>query len=383
MKDYIVSDEFRVKQTDETVKLLNTPLTQSDDPKIWPEKGIRGFNCQPVAHFRDNPVNPGQYYSDECFARLKSFGVNSLRVMMRGDSGNIWDVGRGEKIPPIPAEDPLAPYRHHLEGLKVALHLAEKYDMWIIPSGDDVVGRRIDFFYQSGDGGIEGYFNSLKTLWLYIAENFGKHPRLLAYDLLNEPWTEGEKEFYLNTCVPELMREIRKIDSNTYFVVEPPPFALPAGFEEMPVYEDSKTVYSPHWYFPHMYTHQGLGSYPRPLKYPGWLRNFPDSPEEYWDKEKMREYLKPVRDFQLKNNATIWVGEFSAIRYAPGAAQWLDDSIQLFEEYGWSWAAHAYRGWNGWNHTFDADDRISNIDDGGKSNDRLEALIRGFSNNKG
>ena len=39
---------------------------------------------------------------------------------------------------------------------------------------------------------------------------------------------------------------------------------------------------------------------------------------------------------------------FSAIRWAPGAASYLRDCIDIFEEYGWDWTFHAYREWDGW-----------------------------------
>jgi hypothetical protein len=44
----------------------------------------------------------------------------------------------------------------------------------------------------------------------------------------------------------------------------------------------------------------------------------------------------------------IYVGEFSAIRWAPGAADYIRDLIELFEEYGWSWTYHAFAEWHGW-----------------------------------
>jgi hypothetical protein len=46
----------------------------------------------------------------------------------------------------------------------------------------------------------------------------------------------------------------------------------------------------------------------------------------------------------------IYLGEFSAIRWAPGdsAHQYLRDCIDIFEEYGWDWAYHAFREWDGW-----------------------------------
>jgi len=269
----------------------------------------------------------------------------------------------------------MAPYRHHLEGLRVALKLAEKYHIYIIPSGDSVVGR---------DGESLAYYQSLSQLWQYIAGNFGRHPYLLAYDLLNEPHGSGETNYYFETALPELVRAIRALDTNSYIVVEPAPFALPdQGFAALSPIADPKVVYSFHWYYPHPYTHQGLGDYPRLSEaYPGTFAVFPGSPAQSWDRERMSNYMAEVRRFQLEHNAIIWVGEFSAIRWAQGAAGWLADSIAVFESYSWSWAYHAYRGWNGWNPTFSATDPVSNEDDGGQTTDRLEALLEGWSRNE-
>jgi hypothetical protein len=41
-------------------------------------------------------------------------------------------------------------------------------------------------------------------------------------------------------------------------------------------------------------------------------------------------------------------GEFSVIRWAPGAVNYLRDCIELFEQCGWDWTYHAYREWDGW-----------------------------------
>ena len=67
-----------------------------------------------------------------------------------------------------------------------------------------------------------------------------------------------------------------------------------------------------------------------------------------WDKEFLRRQLQPVRDFQRKHKARIYVGEFSAVAWAEGADQYLADCISLFEEYGWDWTYHAFREWHGW-----------------------------------
>ena len=62
----------------------------------------------------------------------------------------------------------------------------------------------------------------------------------------------------------------------------------------------------------------------------------------------LRGRLQPVRNFQLAYGVPIYVGEFSAIRWAPGAAEYLSDCISIFEEYGWDVSYHAFREWDGW-----------------------------------
>jgi hypothetical protein len=46
----------------------------------------------------------------------------------------------------------------------------------------------------------------------------------------------------------------------------------------------------------------------------------------------------------------IYIGEFSAIRWAPegSAARYLSDLIEIFEAHGWDWSYHAFREWSGW-----------------------------------
>ena len=103
-------------------------------------------------------------------------------------------------------------------------------------------------------------------------------------------------------------------------------------------------VYSVHMYVPHQFTHQGVHKPSRGIEYPGMIDG------KYWDKAALRRVLQPVREWQRDYGAQIYLGEFSAIRWAPGdsAANYLRDCIELFEEFGWDWSYHAFREWNGW-----------------------------------
>lgn len=68
----------------------------------------------------------------------------------------------------------------------------------------------------------------------------------------------------------------------------------------------------------------------------------------YWDKEQLRVSMKEVIEFQKKHGVPIFVGEFSVINWAKGGDRYLADMIELFEEYGWDWAYHAFREWDAW-----------------------------------
>jgi len=67
-----------------------------------------------------------------------------------------------------------------------------------------------------------------------------------------------------------------------------------------------------------------------------------------WNKEQIRRALAPAMRYQNDYHVPIYIGEFSAIRWAPGAAAYLRDLIEVMEENQWDWAYHAFREWDGW-----------------------------------
>lgn len=107
-------------------------------------------------------------------------------------------------------------------------------------------------------------------------------------------------------------------------------------------------------YVPHQFTHQGVYSKTPGLSYPGAIEGKP------WDKAALRRVLQPVRDWQRDYGVHMYIGEFSAIRWAPddSAFRYLRDCIDVFEEFGWDWSYHAFREWDGWSveHGSDKDD---------------------------
>ena len=74
--------------------------------------------------------------------------------------------------------------------------------------------------------------------------------------------------------------------------------------------------------------------------------------------------MAPVRVFQQKYHVPIFVGEFGCARFAPGVEDWLRDQMDLYEQYGWSWAYWAFREWDVMNIERSADptDKVNHAD---------------------
>ena len=215
-------------------------------------------------------------------------------------------------------------------------------------------------------------------VWDKIARRYRGNPTVWGYDLVNEPCegTLGEGCLDWQALAEATAKRVRAIDPNHAIVIEPAPWGGPDSIENLEPIDVPGVVYSVHFYLPHKFTHQGVYDNAMGLKYPGVIDG------QQWDKERMRRAWRPVIEFQRDTGAHIYIGEFSAIRWAPdgSARRWLGDVIDLMEEQGWDWAYHAYREWDGWSveHGPDKSDRKRSA----TPTDR-EQLLRGwFSKNQ-
>lgn len=199
----------------------------------------------------------------------------------------------------------------------------------------------------------ERYRDHFLRVWDRLANRYAGRKIIYAYDLINEP-VEPRRGGIITwpDLATQVTQRIRKIDPGKPVVFEPGPWGGPTGFDQLVPLDLDRVIYSFHMYLPHKFTHQFKtdGSY----TYPGVVDG------EMWDKERLREAMAPAIDFQRELNVYMYVGEFSAIRWAPdnSAFRYLRDLIGLFEEYGWDWSYHAYREWAGWSveHTTDPKD---------------------------
>jgi endoglucanase len=198
------------------------------------------------------------------------------------------------------------------------------------------------------------YQDKFLQVWDHIVARYKNHPAVWGYDLANEP-IEGKIGNGLmdwRTLAEVTAKRVRAADPHKAIVVAPGPGG---GWANLDVFEPLDVpgiVYSPHFYEPMKMTHQGvINGMPVGVVYPGEVDG------KKWDKEALRRAIDPVRQFQLDYNVPILIGEFGVARWAPdgSAERYLRDCIEIWEEYEWDWAYHAYRGWHGWSAEFTTD----------------------------
>ncbi len=221
------------------------------------------------------------------------------------------------------------------------------------------------------------YQNHWIANWEKIARRYRGNPAVWGYDLVNEPVQNSPSPAgvadYLGAQV-RAARAIRGIDPDTPILIEAAEWDSATGFRDLEPVDIPRVIYQVHMYAPGSFTHQGVHSKSAPVTYPGLIEGVE------WNKERIRATLQPVREFQLAYNVHIYVGEFSAIRWAPGAAAYLRDCIEVFEEYGWDWSYHAYREWDGWSVEHGADP--DNHQPSPTLTDRKQVLLDRFRTNE-
>jgi len=199
-------------------------------------------------------------------------------------------------------------------------------------------------------------------MWREVAAHYRGRACIVGYDLMCEPHSDEEAKQPLgnwNALAKKITSAIREVDPQTPILVNSTGWAYPQQFEVLQPTGDPRTVYTVHFYDPHYYTHQKPGDH---VTYPGF--RVPGKQDEAWDKAALEARLAPVRAFQQKHHVPIFVGEFGCARYAPGAEAWLRDQMDLYEQYGWSWAYWAFREWDVMNieRTADPTDKVNHSD---------------------
>jgi endoglucanase len=206
------------------------------------------------------------------------------------------------------------------------------------------------------------YMGEAAHFWRDLAQALKGHPALIGYNFLNEP--HPEKLFSdsiegltsdqratvykgFNQFNDRMVEAIRSVDSEMPIMIDSSMHADPATFAYLKPQNDQNTLYAFHMYEPFDYTNykRNKGKW----SYPGDVKGI------HWDKEKLRDYLKTVQDFQSRYQIPsnrILVGEFGGHRMSKGLPTYFEDLIDIFRENQWHFAFYAFREdtWDGMNY---------------------------------
>jgi hypothetical protein len=332
--------------------------------KVWLDD-VKLFVGKPPVVARPRPA-AGPAWKGHDLPRLRGAMVSpqideaGLRVLGQEWNANLlrWQLIR--YVPP--GQNPtLAEYDGWLEGelrkLDAALPLCEKYGLYVAvdlhspPGGSPTVSR-----YVGSDDRLftdRACQDKFVVVWQKMAKRYKGAKAVWGYDLANEP----VEEFVEDGCddwqglAERAAQAIRAVDPGRTIIVEPPNWGGPGGLAEFLPLDVPNVVYSVHMYIPTEFTHQGVFGPGKAYRYPGEIDG------KTWDKARLEAALKPVVEFQKAYGVHIYIGEFSAIRWAPegSAGRYLGDVIDLAEANGWDWTYHAFREWQGWSVEHGAD----------------------------
>ena len=276
------------------------------------------------------------------------------------------------------------------DNLDRLIEMAAQADLFVVITFRTGPGRSDFTFYRDGAGEwfdpellVETVWTEAEAqdawvdMWLYTAERYRDSPVVVGYDLMCEPNGEGvfldvyDPEAFFpehagslldwNQFYPRIVDGIRQVDEETPILVSGQGWGAVRWLPALESTDDPRTVYMVHQYEPQeMYTHQGPEG---GNGYPGEFDVDYDGQADRFDRAWLEDLLSFVPAYQAAYGVPVSVNEFGVERWAPDAAQFMNDQMALFEDLGmnhmlWAWDP-AWEPWtsssNGMNYLFGPD----------------------------
>jgi hypothetical protein len=268
------------------------------------------------------------------------------------------------------------------ENLDRLLRCAANAGLYAVISFRTGPGRSEFTFFLGGDWFPPSYINeqvwrsqeaqdAWAAMWAYTAARYAGDPVVAGYDLMVEPNPNGywldlwdPAEFHAayagtlydwNRFFPALVDAIRGVDASTPILVGASSYSSVDWLPWLVPVDDLCTVYAVHQYAPHLYTHQD--PYTPGMAYPGFFDTDYDGSPETFDRAWLEALFSTVDGFAARHGVRTAANEFGCKRWAPGAAAFLGDEMDLMEARGmnyalWAWAPQ-------WPPIHEADDEFN------------------------
>ena len=301
------------------------------------------------------PVGPR--YSQESFNRLAALGANYVNISHPGLFSESSPYGLDYDI------------QNNLDGL---LTMISKADMFAVISFRTGPGRsEFTFFWdEAGDWFDASYLNdsiwqdqeaqdAWVAMWRYTAQRYRNNGIVVGFDLMVEPNSNevgsnalndplniwDPEKFYQkhggtlydwNQLYPRIVSAIRQVDTKTPILIGCMGYSAVDWLPYIQTTGDPKSVYTFHQYEPYLYTHQQPGF--QGCSYPGMCDTDWDGFQEPFTRTWLEGLLSTVDGFVSNHEVPVAVNEFGVMRWEPGAAEFMNDEIELFENRGINYA---------------------------------------------
>ncbi len=291
----------------------------------------------------------GPPFVQEDFDRVAALGANYI---------NISGPGLFTERPPYVLDEAV---QAHLDNL---LAMIAQADMFAVISFRTGPGRSDFTFYsdgmeESGHGSLlndeiwreQAAQDAWVEMWRYTAQRYQNNPIVVGYDLMVEPNSAGvwfdiwePDEFYpayantlydWNQFYPRLVAAVREVDPNTPILIAASGYSGVRWLPYLEPVDDSRMVYIVHQYEPSDYIYQEP---PGEYTYPGTMDLNWDGVPDTLNRDWLADLFVTVDDFTTRYNVPVAANEFGVVRWAPGAAAFMNDQMDLFEERGVNYA---------------------------------------------
>jgi hypothetical protein len=128
---------------------------------------------------------------------------------------------------------------------------------------------------------------------------------------------------------------VREVDPNTPILIAASGYSGVRWLPHLEPVDDSRTVYTVHQYEPTDYIYQEpYGKY----TYPGTMDLTWDGVPDTLNRDWLADLFVTVDNFTTRYNVPVAANEFGVVRWVPGAAEFMNDQMDLFEERGMNYA---------------------------------------------
>ncbi len=346
-------------------KQTNDALAAGNLPKNWPWRGV---SFQSI----NSDTNDISY--------LAGIGVNFVRIEVKPSIR-----AKKTNTPPVKSfYDELAWAERILNACKKnGMTAIIAFNFLVLDPNSEVNDKSAEFWAK------KSYQDSTFRMVEIIANKFkNRGDELTGYEVIGEPAVKspsgarvppGIEAFYQNA-----LNSIRKYDKERWFLLSPGPWGKPSNYKGFKPYKikDKHLMYGAHMYLPDEFTHQGVRKREKNVTYPGKIKG------ENWNIDVIENRLSLIKKFETEYGYPIYIGEYQAARWSPGADLWVKDVCKTLEKLNFSWSLFAYKaGTECWDPFYEVEDKslpvekwtIKNV---GPSTPLWQHMISIYSKNK-